>query len=74
MLRSDLSVLLEEKSKIQKEVKMQFDFGPVSTTSVVLQSFDGGAANVQLFSCPLQTLPVTNSTFWIYLGNILFLF
>ena len=67
--RNDLSLLLEEKSKIQKKVKMQFDFGPVSTKKVELKSFDKGAANVQFFTCPTQTLSVTDAGFWIYLGK-----
>lgn len=68
IFRNDLSLLLKEKSKIQKKVKMQFDFGPVSTKTVELKSLDRGAANVQLFSCPTQTLSVTDTGFWIYLG------
>lgn len=60
---------MEEKSKIQKKVKMQFDFGPVSTKKVELKSFDRGAANVQFFTCPTQTLSVTDAGFWIYLGK-----
>ena len=69
IFRTDLSLLLKEKSKIQKEVKMQFDFDPVSTRSVTLRSFDKGAAKVQFFSCPSHTLSVTNASFWIYLGK-----
>ena len=69
-----MSLILEEKSKIQKKVKMQFDFGPVSTKKVELKSFDRGAANVQFFTCPTQTLSVTDAGFWIYLGKKLLLF
>ena len=67
-----MRLLLEEKSKIQKQVKMQFDFDPVLTKIVELKSFDRGAANVQFFTCPTHTL-VTDAGFWIYLGKKLFL-